>query len=138
MAILSHETMKTILLCIDTSVERTKTQVESITRQPFERSQTKVHIYHVFRSDGEDADVESLSSVKKATELLEDEGFTVEVSQSGGDPARDIIEKADEIDADSISLVSRKRTPTGKALFGSVTQQVILESGSPVLVCTPK
>ncbi|GAB7017276.1 universal stress protein [Halostagnicola bangensis] len=130
--------MKTILLCIDTSVERTKTQVASITRQPFEESQTTVHIYHVFRSDGEDADVESLSSVKKATELLEEEGFTVEVSQSGGDPARDIIEKAETLEAESISLVSRKRTPTGKALFGSVTQQVILESDTPVLVCTPK
>lgn len=130
--------MNTILLCIDTSVERTKTQVTSITKQPFDRSQTTVHIYHVFRSDGDDAAVERLSSVKKATELLENEGFTVEVSQSSGDAARDIIEKAETVDADSISLVSRKRTPTGKALFGSVTQQVILESDSPVLVCTPE
>lgn len=36
--------------------------------------------------------------------------------------------------ADLVSLAPRGRTPTGKALFGSVTQQVLLETDRPVLV----
>jgi nucleotide-binding universal stress UspA family protein len=45
----------------------------------------------------------------------------------------EILAIADAIDARYIVLGGRKRTPTGKALFGSVTQRVLLNAETPVV-----
>jgi len=41
---------------------------------------------------------------------------------------------AEEINADSILLGVRKRSPVGKAIFGSVSQQVIIDTDRPVII----
>ncbi|ELZ24617.1 uspA domain protein [Haloterrigena salina JCM 13891] len=128
--------MKTILLCIDTDVERANEQVKSVTELPLETEQVRIVLYHVFRADDENADAENLKSVSEAIERLEEAGFTVEVAQSSGNAVRNILDQAAELDADVISLAGRKRSPTGKALFGSVTQDVILKSNRTVLLST--
>ncbi|AHG01590.1 hypothetical protein HALLA_04115 (plasmid) [Halostagnicola larsenii XH-48] len=128
--------MTTILLSIDTDVARAKAQAESLISLPIETAETNVVLYHVFRADDEGADANALKSVAEAKRRLEKEGFDIEVSQSSGDATRNILEKAEEIDADIISLAGRKRSPTGKALFGSVTQNVILKSDRTVLLET--
>ncbi|SEP01177.1 Nucleotide-binding universal stress protein, UspA family [Halogranum amylolyticum] len=125
--------MTTILLAIDTDVERAKEQVESVTTLPLMREDTRLIIYHVFRADGEGADARNLRSVSTAIEKLEDAGFEVEVRQSSGDVVRGILDEAERIDADIISLAGRKRSPTKKALFGSVSQDVLLKSERAVL-----
>lgn len=130
--------MKTILLCIDTDVTRAKEQVKSVTELPLESDRVRLVLYHVFRADDENADAENLKSVSEAIERLEEAGFTVDVSQSSGDTVRNILDQAAEIDADVINLAGRKRSPTGKALFGSVTQDVILKSDRTVLLSTIK
>ncbi|WP_424009238.1 universal stress protein [Haloferax denitrificans] len=130
--------MKTILFCIDTDVERANEQVKSITELPLEMDQTRVVLYHVFRGDDEGANAEDLKSVSTAIALLEEEGFTVDVAQSTGDAVRNILDYATEIGANVISLAGRKRSPTGKVLFGSVTQDVILKSDRTVLLNTTK
>ncbi|MDQ2053943.1 MULTISPECIES: universal stress protein [Halobellus] len=128
--------MKTILLCIDTDVERANEQVSAITALPMDTEQVRVVIYHVFRTDDEGANAEDLKSVQAATESLEAAGFPVEVSQSSGDAVQHIIEKAEEVDAAMLCLAGRKRSPAGKALFGSVTQDVSLKSDRPVILST--
>lgn len=128
--------MTTILVSIDTDVERANEQVESILSLPLETAATRIVLYHVFRAGDEDADAKNLKSVATAMDRLEDAGFDVEVAQSSGDAAINVIDKAEEIDADLISLAGRKRSPTGKALFGSVTQDVILKSDRTVLLET--
>ncbi|SFS89330.1 universal stress protein [Halostagnicola kamekurae] len=128
--------MTTILLSIDTDVERATTQAESITELPIRIDDTTIVLYHVFRTDDEGADAGDLKSVKKAKQVLEDAGFDVQIDQSSGDAVRNILTKADEIDAGIISLAGRKRSPTGKALFGSVTQNVVLKSDRTVLLET--
>lgn len=127
--------MQTILLCIDTDVERAKAQVQSITALPLKTDEVEIVVYHVFRGSDE-PDAKRLKSVIEATERLESEGFTVEVRQSSGDTTRNILQMAEELDVDSISLAGRKRSPTGKALFGSIIQDVVFESDRPVLLST--
>lgn len=50
-----------------------------------------------------------------------------------GNPADCIIEEAERLGARYVVIGGRRRSPTGKALFGSVTQTVLLGSESPVL-----
>jgi len=50
-----------------------------------------------------------------------------------GAPGEEILRLADEIDARYLVIGGRKRTPAGKALFGSIAQQVILDANQPVV-----
>lgn len=50
-----------------------------------------------------------------------------------GEPGEEILCLADEIDARYLVIGGRKRTPAGKALFGSITQQIILDADRPVV-----
>ena len=73
-------------------------------------------------------------SVVRTVAQLEDAGVETEVRREHGDPATAIVQVANEIGADRIIMITRKRTPTGKVLFGSVTQSVLLNSTVPVTV----
>lgn len=50
-----------------------------------------------------------------------------------GDPADEIVAYANENDASYIVMGGRKRSPVGKALFGSVVQSVLLNAECPVV-----
>lgn len=51
-----------------------------------------------------------------------------------GNEADEIVAYADEHDARYIVIGGRRRSPTGKALFGSVSQSVLLQSEHPVVL----
>lgn len=53
-----------------------------------------------------------------------------------GDPAEELLEYALEQDAEYLVVSARKRTPLGQAVFGSVTQSLLLNAHCPV-VATP-
>jgi nucleotide-binding universal stress UspA family protein len=95
-----------------------------------------VTVLHDFTNNPSGASVTQVASVRRARDRLEEGGIEVDLAESSGDPAEAIIETADELDADMIVLAARKRTPTGKVIFGSVTQAVILGTERPVLVCS--
>jgi nucleotide-binding universal stress UspA family protein len=50
-----------------------------------------------------------------------------------GQPAPQITEYVDEVDARYVILSPKKRSPTGKVLFGSVAQSVLLNVDCPVV-----
>ena len=56
-----------------------------------------------------------------------------DVSVRVGDPGTELVSAAEERDARYLVVGGRQRSPTGKALFGSVAQKVILQSPMPVL-----
>lgn len=88
-------------------------------------------------STPEEADVLSRSEVarERARELVGEGGDdSLEVVGLDGEPADSIVEYADENDAQYVVLGGRDRSRAGKALFGSVTQSVILSLDRPVVV----
>jgi nucleotide-binding universal stress UspA family protein len=50
-----------------------------------------------------------------------------------GEAADQLIQYADERDARYLVVGGRRRSPVGKALFGSVTQKVLLNASMPVV-----
>lgn len=80
------------------------------------------------------------TGVSTAVDRLDDAGVTTEARgfQYDGEPADAIIDAADEIDADRVYMYSRKRSPAGKAVFGSTLQQVVLNAAIPVVVVPPQ
>lgn len=129
--------MKHVLLAIDESTDRAIAQAETV-RDLFDRENTAAHLFHDFTDNPMGASVMQVGSVRRAAEILEDAGMEVDYHEASGDPTETIIETAEELNADAIIIAGRKRSPAGKAIFGSVSQEIILETGRPVLVCSPE
>jgi nucleotide-binding universal stress UspA family protein len=62
----------------------------------------------------------------------------VTLAETSGDPGEEILAEAGEIGADVVSVAGRKRSPAGKAVFGSVAQEVMLNAEVAVLYCPPR
>ncbi|RQH02622.1 universal stress protein [Natrarchaeobius oligotrophus] len=67
-----------------------------------------------------------------ANDVVEDR-FSIEPIGTVGNPAEVIVEQVEKLEADYLVIGGRKRTPVGKALFGSVTQSVLLSADCPVV-----
>lgn len=57
----------------------------------------------------------------------------VEARGAVGDPAEEIVSMANDLDPRFLVLGGRRRSPVGKALFGSITQDVLLDVDCPVV-----
>lgn len=71
---------------------------------------------------------------QKFVDEVVDNGDNVSVHGQLGDPEARILREAEDIDARYIVLGSRKQTPVGKALFGSVAQVVLLNTDRSVVI----
>lgn len=106
-----------------------------------------IHVVHVlsrseFMSLGqtkaenrEAIDMDTIRSVARdiavdAASAIEDD---VESIGLVGDPASRITEYAEDHNVRYLVVAGRKRSPTGKAIFGSVTQSVLLNAPCPVV-----
>ncbi|WP_277552577.1 universal stress protein [Halobaculum limi] len=69
-------------------------------------------------------------------EVLEDVDVPYESAGSVGERVETILSEARRRDCDHIFIAGRKRSPTGKALFGDDTQELILDAEVPVTVVT--
>lgn len=127
-----------IVVGVDSNEKRGRSQAERIVEMPLDWSNVHVTLLHAF-AERPDPDVSArrIVSVRRTGQILEEIGIKTSYVDSQKEPAAAIIDAADERDADLIVVAGRKRTPTGKALFGSVTQAVILDANCPVLVCEP-
>jgi len=127
--------MYRILLPVDQSEDRALAQARYVTNLPDAGESVEVTLLYVFTEEDDSArDVTRIGSVKRARERLEDQGVAVHVREDSVEAVDAILAHAEESDIDALVLGGRKRSPTGKALFGSVTQSVILNTDRPVVV----
>lgn len=54
-----------------------------------------------------------------------------------GEPAETILSATDGVDAHFLIVGGRKRSPVGKAIFGSTSQEVLLNADCPVVSVRP-
>ncbi len=126
--------MYDVLVGIDNADDnRAVAQADAIAGLPTAADEVTAHLCHVFQDNPEGASVNQLSAVRRARERLAEAGVNCVHYEASGDPADELIAAAESIDADAICVSGRKRSPTGKAVFGSVTQDVILGSDRPVI-----
>lgn len=135
--------MHRVLVPVDTNEDRAITQARYITSLPDAAESVEAYLLFIFTDESEDLpkdfkqfkSASRIGSVRRAKEHLEDNGVDVTVLEGSGDVEEgDILTRADEYDVDAIVLGGRKRSPVGKAVFGSVTQSVILNTDLPVVV----
>jgi len=102
-----------------------------------------LNVYEGFEVSGEGGRVDSEDvwneenypeSVDVVEDRLTEAGVSTSRRREHGDPAEVIVEVAAELDVDNITMSGRRRSPTGKMLFGSTTQSVLLAAERPVTV----
>ncbi|WP_251344047.1 universal stress protein [Haloplanus halophilus] len=123
-----------VVIGVDDNEERALACARAVADLPGAETGARVTIIHSFTDNPSGASASQIGSVREATEFLEERGIEVSVTESSGDPAEQILDAATDGDANLIVVAGRKRSPTGKALFGSVTQSVILNADRPVMV----
>lgn len=128
--------MRDVLLALDADENRALEQANTV-RSLFDPDGVRAHLFHNFVDNPQGASVTQIASVMRARDVLEDAGIELSFHESSGDPAESILRTAEELDVDAICIGARTRSPTGKVLFGSVAQAVILSADRPVIVCRP-
>lgn len=93
------------------------------------------------RTHAEEGDAVSMDQVRKistqiATESIQEADVPAEAVGLVGDPANRIVDYAEDHDARYVIIAPRKRSPVGKAVFGSVAQSVLLNTTIPVISIT--
>ncbi len=73
--------------------------------------------------------------LSQVQERLDAAGLEHEVRQlvRDNEPAEDLLEVADSVDAEFIVIGLRRRTPVGKLILGSNAQRILLDASCPVL-----
>jgi len=74
------------------------------------------------------------SAVTDAADVLRELGVDRTVAAAVGDPATEIIDYVAENDVDHVFLGTRRRSRAGKAILGSVSQEVVLSVDVPCTV----
>jgi len=96
---------------------------ESLDRLDFEPQREEVSADDVARRH---------STIRDLGKLLDEADIDHEVRGLVGDHGESIVTLAENVDADLVIVGGRKRSPTGKAVFGSTAQTVMLEAPCPV------
>lgn len=134
--------MYEMLLPVSRAEAGARLQAEAIVGMPLALEEVSVTVLHA--AEAIESEVggtvspaqtdEVPDSVHAATEVLEDAGVAVDAVVAEGDLADTVHSFVDERDIDHVFVAGERRSPTGKALFGSDVQSIVLNSTVPVTV----
>lgn len=132
-------TEHTILVPVDASEDRARRQADFVVGLPGGTDDLRVYLTHTFTGDetevaNELQRLDRVEAVKLVRDRLDDHGIDVELTESRSPPGEGILALVDELDIDHVVVGSSKGSPTGKMVFGSVAQTVVLHSDIPVTV----
>lgn len=121
---------------VDTAVGRAA--VDAAVRECQLRSARLVVVSSVTGGPGNELYAQR-DAVARLTDEVAQAGTEMDVREyaRGNDPATDLLEVAEEVNADLIVIGLRRRSPVGKLLLGSNAQKILLESDIPVLAVKP-
>ena len=108
-------------------------------RVALEQADLRKESLHVLNTSRGDAVIDpSFASDEDLAEVrrqLEASGidFAIEHRVTGNDGADDVTSAAERLSASLVVIGLRRRSPTGKYLFGSTAQRILLEVPCPVL-----
>jgi nucleotide-binding universal stress UspA family protein len=142
--------IETIVLAVGTEdEERTERLADEIIALA-EPADAEVVLTHVFDSEAFDetsaklgfepnsenstphAVAERHRTTRALSRALSEAGVRHSVRGAVGDLADEFVETAERLNADRVVVGGRRRSPTGKAVFGSVAQEVMLSAPCPV------
>ncbi|PSP85140.1 universal stress protein [Halobacteriales archaeon QS_6_64_34] len=131
--------MYRILIPVDTDPDRARGQAAFVEDLPTGAETIEVIVTHALppedvKDPGDPANLEAIETVTLAREYLTERDYDVTPATGRLPPADGILDLAEDHNVDHIVMGSRKRSPTGKVIFGSVSQQVLLESPVPVTI----
>ena len=143
--------MYRVLVAVNEDHKRASRLIDAVVSLADATEELRVVVVHVFReievprqvsvhqptSDYEELldDLrEAPPTIQQVVDGIEAAGVDVEIRIVAGDPAQKILELAEESDSEDIYIGGRKHSPTGKVLFGSTTQAVLLNAETPVTV----
>ncbi|RBI58865.1 universal stress protein [halophilic archaeon] len=72
------------------------------------------------------------ATIRSLANSLDEEEVGYAIRGAIGEHGETIVDLAEDVTADSVFVGGRKRSPTGKAVFGSTAQEVMLSAPCPV------
>jgi nucleotide-binding universal stress UspA family protein len=72
------------------------------------------------------------ATVRHLTDAFDGTGVEYSIRGQVGEHGETIVELANEVGADRVVVGGRKRSPAGKAVFGSTAQEVMMNAPCPV------
>jgi nucleotide-binding universal stress UspA family protein len=144
--------METVLLAVGEGDDQRTDRFGDAVRDIAGPAEAEVAVAHVFSDESYDElsgqmDFEPANeaspdliakrhaTIKELEAELEDADLDVTAYgrvTNGHSTGESIVELSEEVDADMVIVGGRKRSPTGKALFGSTAQEVMLNADCPV------
>jgi len=100
--------------------------------EEFEAVRSRLGVDRASEGSTPTAVAERHTSTRALSKALTEAGVSHTIRGAVGDRADGVVEAAEEIGADRVVVGGRGRSPTGKAVFGSVAQEVLLSSPCPV------
>lgn len=139
--------MYSVLAPVDSDVARAESTAKTVIEQPWERDRVTVTVLHVVEefdiADDSGGRVRSRDllefmdfpeSVRVLESRLDENGIETRLQMEQGDPSDVILDVVREENLDHVVMSARKRSPVGKAVFGSVAQSVLLSLEQPVTI----